>query len=95
MNKRYTWDSKTKHGQIHDEITNKNLHGSQETMHELNNLWEQVQRLEKQNQELIKENIRLREKEDYCDNLCNSYKQYYEIDIEDSEWYGYYGDING
>ena len=89
MSKRYIWDSKTKHGQIHDRITNKNLHGSQETMHELNKIWEQLQRFEKYNQELIKENIRLEEKAEYCDNLCHSYKEYYARDIENAEWFGF------
>lgn len=89
MSKRYIWDSTTIHGQIHDKLTKKNLHGSRETMHELNRIWEQTKRFEKHNHELTDENIRLTEKEEYCDNLCKSFKDYYGKDIENAEWYGY------
>lgn len=92
MTERFIWDSKTKHGQIYDKITKKNLHGSRETMHELNKLWKQVQRFEKYNQELLKENIRLKKKEEYCDNLCKSFGDYYGMNIENAEWFGFNGE---
>lgn len=89
--KRFVWDSSTRHGQIYDKITKKNLHGSRETLKELNKIWDMVGRFEKHNQELIQENIRLSEKSDYCDNLCESYKQFYGEDIEKADWFGYVG----
>ena len=93
MTKRYIWDSKTKHGQIYDKLRKKNLHGSKETMKELNSLWDMVGRFERHNQGLIEENIRLQEKSDYCDNLCRSFEDYYGMNIENAQWYGFTGDV--
>lgn len=92
--KRFVWDSTTRHGQIYDRITKKNLMGSKETLKTLNNLWDMVGRFEKHNQELIEENIRLQEKSDYCDNICQSYEEYYAMDIENAQWFGFRSDLD-
>ena len=92
MTKRFIWDSKTRHGQIYDKLTKKNLHGSRETMHELNRIWEQVRRFEKENQRLNEENIRLNNKSEFCDKLCESFKNYYGMEITNADWFGFTGD---
>ena len=94
MTKRFIWDSKTRHGQIYDTLNKKHLHGSRETMHQLNNLWGMVVRFERENQRLIDENIRLKEKEEYCDNICKSFGDYYGMNIENAEWFGFNGDVD-
>lgn len=91
--KRFVWDSTTRHGQIYDKITKKNLMGSKETLKTLNSLWDMVGRFEKHNQKLVQENIRLQEKSDYCDNICKSYEDYYCMDIENAQWFGFRGDL--
>ena len=42
--------------------------------------------------ELEKENERLKEKEEYCDNICKSFGDYYGMNIENAEWFGFNGD---
>ena len=43
--------------------------------------------------ELEKENERLKEKEEYCDNICKSFGDYYGMNIENAEWFGFNGDV--
>jgi len=93
MTKRFIWDSKTRPGQIYDTLNKKHLHGSRETMHQLNNLWGMVIGFERENQRLNDEYIRLKEKEEYCDNICKSFGDYYGMNIENAEWFGFNGDV--
>ena len=39
------------------------------------------------------EYIRLKEKEEYCDNICKSFGDYYGMNIENAEWFGFNGDV--
>ena len=88
--KRFVWKvDKTGQGHIYDRLTKKNVAQSKKALITLNQLWEQVMRFEKHNQELIEENIRLDEYRDYANNLEKSYKDYYGKPIQQAEWYGY------
>lgn len=87
---RFVWKIDERgHGHIYDRITRKRVGQHKLTLEPLNQLWEQVKRFEKYNQELIQENIRLEEYRDYANNLEKSYKDYYGKPIEKAEWFGY------
>ena len=90
MTERFVWKiDETGQGHIYDRITRKRVGQHKRTLDPLNQLWEQVMRFEKHNQELIQENIRLEEYRDYANNLEKSYKDYYGKPISQAEWYGY------
>ena len=40
------------------------------------------------------EYIRLKEKGEYCDNICKSFEDYYGMNIENAEWFGFNGDVD-
>ena len=90
MTKRFLWkiDSDGQ-GHIYDRLSRKRVSQHKKILPLLNQLWEQVRRFEKYNQELIEENIRLQEDRDYLNNLMKSYKDYYGKPIEQAEWHGY------
>lgn len=88
--KRFIWKiDAAGHGYIYDRVTRKTVSQHKKILLTLNQLWEQVMRFEKYNQELIEENIRLQENKDYANNLEKSYKDYYGKSITQAEWYGY------
>ena len=81
MTERFVWKiDETGQGHIYDRITRKRVGQHKRTLELLNQLWEQVMRFEKHNQELIQENIRLEEYRDYANNLEKSYKDYWKTD---------------
>ena len=59
---------------------------SKEIVDKLNEKEERIRELEKENE-------RLKEKEEYCDNICKSFGDYYGMNIENAEWFGFNGDV--
>lgn len=56
----------------------------------LNEQEELIQELETRNKRQYE---RLKEKEEYCDNICKSFEDYYGMNIENAEWFGFNGDV--
>lgn len=90
IEKQYTYLNYSKDGYIGSFYENDKPLTTKEVWDRLNEQEETIQELKTRNKRQYE---RLKEKEEYCDNICKSFEDYYGMNIENAEWFGFNGDV--